>query len=473
MEKILSILFRVLEYAINAIGEFIDFIFDLFERQKGFKAEFGRESQISSRFNKGFLISKHRRLTRKLSFQNLLVCSPTGGGKTSRLILKNLFLMRNCSCVINDPSMELFNLSSGYLQQFFTIKTLNFSNASVSSGYNYLSHIKQPSDISKLAHLLVASSLDKGGNSDPFWSIASKDLLSICIRIVLHQPEAYRHMANVRLVLQNLSGNPKLVDSWVVQHAKDDAKLLLDYKALIGTNTKTLQSIIASAKACVQVWDDETIMQVTAHNSIDLTELRQKPTLLFLHNSVGDQKYLSGLVGLFFEQFFNHLLSKLPAKKELDLFIFLEECASIYIPLLPLFLANARKHRVGTLLSLQTLSGQLKHFYKEDADNIVANAVTKLFLPGQTEISVLRELETLGGKTTFHDKDTEKVKPLISIDEIRLLKANRSLIVSGNVPLIKGRTSPYFKSFKYKSYSEMPPVTLVSDIPQEPIALMQ
>lgn len=472
MKTIGNILMSFLGLLWNFFIDGLQSLADTLEPRKGFTASFGRETQIASRFNKGFLISKHRRLSRRKSFENLLVCSPTGGGKTSRIIIKNLLLMRNCSCVINDPSKELFTLTSGYLSQFFDIKTLNFSDYTVSSGYNYLSHIKQPSDINKLAHLLVASSLDKGGNSDPFWSIASKDLLSICIRIVLHQPEAFRHMANVRLVLQNLLGNPKTVDMWVVQ--SKDEKLLLDYKSMIGTNAKTLQSIIASAKACVQVWDDDMIAKITAHNSIDFTELRKKPTLLFLHNSIGDQKYLSGLVGLFFEQFFNHVLSALPHKKELDVFIILEECSSMYIPLLPLFLANARKHRCGTLICLQTLAGQLKHFYKEDASNIIANCVTKLFLAGQTEIEVLRELETLGGKTTYLDeKKIERVKPLISMDEIRLLKENRSLIVSGNNPLIKGRTSPYFKSHTYNTYTRMSPCSQRGDIPETPISLMK
>lgn len=362
-------------------------------------------------------------------------------------------------------------MTSGYLSQFFDIKTLNFSNNTVSSGYNYLSHVKQSNDISKLASLLVTSSLEKGGNSDPFWGIASKDLLSICIRIVLHQSEPFRHMANVRLVLQHLSANPERVDRWIVE--SKDEKLLLDYKSMIATNQKTLQSIIASAKACVQVWDDELIARVTAYNSINFSEIRQKPTLLFLHNSIGDQKYTSQLTGLFFEQFFSHILYKLPEKNELDLFVILEECSSIYIPLLPLFLANARKHRTGTLICLQTLSGQLKHFYKEDASNIIANCVTKLFLAGQTEIDVLRELETLGGKTTYiDDKKIERIKPLISMDEIRLLKLNRSLIVSGNNPLIKGRTSPYYRSHTFRSYTNLRAYTLTSDIPNTPIALL-
>ena len=109
---------------------------------------------------------------------------------------------------------------------------------------------------------------------------------------------------------------------------------------------------------------------------------------------------------------------------------------------------------------------QLRSFYKDDADNISSNCVTKIFLPGITAMDTLRELETLSGKCVYQDeKKTERVKPLITIDEIRLLKENRSLIVSGNKPFILGRTSPYFKSFKYRHRAKILPVPLEGDIP--------
>jgi len=112
--------------------------------------------------------------------------------------------------------------------------------------------------------------------------------------------------------------------------------------------------------------------------------------------------------------------------------------------------------------------------YKDDADNIVSNCVTKIYLPGQTSMDVLRDLETLSGKCIYTDeKKQERVKQLLTVDEIRLLPENRTLILSGNKPFIKGRTSPYYKSYKYKKYAQIPPIPLQGDIPDGPIALMQ
>ncbi|HVW97071.1 MAG TPA: type IV secretory system conjugative DNA transfer family protein [Mucilaginibacter sp.] len=460
-----------LSFIVAFLGDMFSALVDALEKKSGFSADFGSELNIASRFNKGFLISKHRKLTRRKSFENILLSGPTGSGKTTRLLLKNLYSLKNCSLIINDPSKELFLLASGYLCQFFTIRTLNFSDSTISSGFNILSRIQKPNDVNKVAHLLVASSLDKGNSSDPFWSLQSKTLLQIFIRLILHQPKEYRNMANVLHVMNYFAAHPKKVDVWIAKTG--DAKLILDYKALISTPEKTLQNIVASAKAALQLFDDPEIATTTAHDSIDFDQLRRTPTIIFLHNTVSDQKYVSILNSIFFEQLYGHVLQHLPDKNELDLFVILEEASSLYTPLLPLALANCRKHRVGTFVCVQS-PGQLKTMYKDEAENIASNCVTKIYLPGQTSMEVLRDLETLSGKCIYIDqKKQERVKPLLTVDEIRLLPENRTLILYGNQPFIKGRTSPYYKSLKYRRYANIPPVPLAGDIPAEPIALLQ
>lgn len=440
-------------------------------RKKAFEAEFGKETDIASRFNKGLLISRHRKLSRRDSWANVLLAGPTGSGKTTRLLLKNLFTLKNCSIVVNDPSKELYQLSSGYLSQFFEIKTLNFSDSTVSSGYNILSRIQKPNDINKIAHLLVASTIDKN-SSDPFWSIQTKALLNILIRLVLHQPVEYRNMANVLYILHNFAANPQKVDEWIVKTGDD--KLILDYKSMVATPEKTLQNIVSSAKASLQLFEDPEIAKVTSNDSINFNSLREKPSILFLHNSIAEQKYISILNSIFFEQLYGHILQKLPDRKELDLFIILEEASSLYVPVLPIAMANTRKHRVSNLICVQSKK-QLETFYKNDAENIVSNCVTKIFLPGITSMETLKDIETISGKAIHRDKKgTERVKPLITIDEIRQLHENRTLILSGNNPIIMGRTSPYYQSyFKYLPYSKITPVPLQGDIPDIPIPLIK
>lgn len=445
-------------------------IIDSLKKKRGFENKFGYESDISSRFNKGFVISKSRKLTRRKSFENLLLAGPTGSGKTQRILLKNLLEFKNASLIVNDPSKELFFLTSGSKSQFFKIITLNFSDYITSCGYNILSRIKKASDINKICDLLVRSTLEKSGNSDPFWSIAAKTLLAIFIRLVMHQSKEYQNMANVLYILKNFAAKPKLVDSWILM--TKDEPLILEYKSMIVIPSKTLQSIVASAKASLQIFEDEEIAKVTSCDTIDFESLRKEPTIVFLHNSISDMKYINILNGIFFEQLYGHILQKLPEKNDLDLFIILEEASSLYIPILPVAIANTRKHRVGNLICVQSPK-QLTTFYKDEADNIVSNCVTKIFLPGQTSIDVMRDLETYGGKSIHtDDKGIERIRPLITVDEIRMLDVNKSLILSSNNPLILGRTSPCYNSWKYKPLIDISSIPLQGDIPDGPVPLI-
>jgi len=459
---------------LHTLNFLTDGILSLFETRnnKAFGAEFGKETDIASRFNKGFVISKHRKLTRRKSFENVLLAGPTGSGKTTRLLIKQCFELKNCSIIINDPSKELYILTSGYLSKFFKILTLNFSNASESSGFNPLSRIHKGSDINRIAQMLVAATLDKGGSSDPFWGLQSRLLISILVRLIKFQPPEMQHLGSVLKVLNTFAAEPEKVDKWIVQTG--DEKLILEYKAMVKTPEKTLQNIVSSAKAALIMFDDDEIVKVTSHDSIDFDSLRRIPTVIFLHDSITDKKYTSTLNAMFFEQAYAHLLDRLPHKKEIDLFFILEEASSLYIPTLPLALANARKHRVGTYLCVQQPS-QMETMYKNDAKNIYGNCVTKQFLPGITSMELLKELETLSGKATVTDKNgRDVVRPLLTVDELRMLKDNRTLIISGNNPFVMGRTSPYFNSwFKYLPYSRISPVPLTGDIPDASVQYIQ
>ncbi len=470
MKLVLKFLLSLLSLIGTLIADFCTVLFDTLQRKRGFESAFGYESDIAGMFNKGFVISTYRKLSRKKSFQNVMVAGPTGSGKTQRLLLKDLFTLKGCSVIINDPSRELYEYASGYLNQYFKIQTLNFGKSSQSSGYNILSRIRKASDVNKIAHILVASTLDKNGRGDAFWSIQAKAIIAVFIRLVMYQPKECRNMNNVLYCLNSFVATPEKVDAWLVKTG--DKKLLLEYKAMVGIPEKTLQNILAGAKAALQLFEDEEIAKVTSHDSIDFEALRQKPTIIFLHNAISDMKYINILNGIFFEQMYGYVLEKLPTKKELDLFIILEECSSLYIPVLPTAISNTRKHRVGNLICVQSPS-QLATFYQDDAVNIAGNCLTKIFLPGITSMETLKDLETYGGKSIhIDDKGTERIKPLITIDEIRLLPEDRTLILSSNNPLIKGRTSPCYKSWKYKEYMAIPPISLIGDIPDVPIRLL-
>lgn len=444
-------------------------LWDSLTKRGTFENNLGKETDIGNRFNKGIVYSINRRLNKKTSYANVLLVGPSGSGKSQRIIIKNLVALKNCSLIVNDPSMELYYATSAYLQQYFKILTLNFSSSKISCGYNILSRIKRPNDINKIADMLTRGTLGKGGG-EMFWILQTKALLTAFITLVVYQPEQYRNMANVLHLLNLFATDPKKVDALVVK--TKDNKLLLAYKTFVVMPPKTLQSIIASASAALNLFSDPEIARVTAYDSFSIQNLRDQPTVLFLHNSVSDQAYINTLNGIVFTQLFGEILNKLPEKHHLDLHFILDEASSLFIDGYATYLANTRKARVSNLICTQSI-GQLRTLYGDESKNIVANTWTKIFLAGNTDIETLKEIELLAGKTiTKGANGSERVTSLISVDAIRQLPKNRTLILSGNNPIIKGRTSPYYKSFTYRKYRLLPPLELLGDIPDAPIPFL-
>jgi type IV secretion system protein VirD4 len=364
----------------------------------------------------------------------------------------------------------LLPLTSAHLAETgFNVLSINFGDSAASVGFNPFTRIKKESDIHKLAHLLISTTLDKG-NGDIFWSLASTNLTQVLIRVLLHQPKQFHNLANLIRILHYFAVEPQKVDAWVAN--SQDEKLIIDYKGILATPEKTLQNVVASVKAALQLFDDPEIARTTAYDTIDFEALRKTPIAIFLNNTLGSQSYISVLNSIFFDQFFAFALETLPKKEDLSIFVILEECASLYIPMLAQATATSRKARVGNLITVQA-HAQLKSFYKDQAETIKANCRTKIYLTGQTSMEELKEIETLSGKCIYKDdKGVERTAPLISADAIRMLPINRNLVLSGHHKIIRARSSPYYHSLIFRQYTKKSPIDLISNIPNEPIPML-
>jgi type IV secretory pathway TraG/TraD family ATPase VirD4 len=184
-------------------------------------------------------------------------------------------------------------------------------------------------------------------------------------------------------------------------------------------------------------------------------EFRNKPTALYIQNSIADQKYYSVLTSLFFEQFFAFLLGRFPDNKEKDIFLLIDEAASLNLPTLPLAVANVRKHRSGIMLLIQDFNQLTHHYGKFDADGIKANCFTKMYFTGGS-LETTKELEQTLGKYEYEDKKKGMVtRSLMTNDEIRTMKINKALLVCGHHPPIIARLKPYYKNKAYLQYSQL------------------
>lgn len=464
VKKLLKALALAFQYTLNFLGDGFLSLLDNLDPHNAFDSKLGRETDIANRFNKGLVISRHRKITRKASMEGILVLGTTSSGKTSTILIPSIMELSDCSIICNDVSGEIRQNVAGFKQATHLIKTINFSNASESCGINFLEEITSSSDVNRIAHQFAYAHQKEGSNSEPYWQIMSEKLIATMIRIALYQAEEVRNMYNVLHLLKLFSAETSKVNRLVINTG--DKKLLLDYKSILKTPEKTLQSCISSAIASLSMFENEQIARVTSKSTFKLESLRTTPTILFLQTDVASMKYNSILNGLLLDMLYSKFLHKLPSKTDKDLFFILEECATMNIPGLSTYVSNGRKYQISTTAVIQSIS-QLKVQYGENANTIIENLRIKIYLAGLTSPSLLKELEEISGKTLHKDKKTgtERVVPLLSTERIRLLPKNRSLIVAPNLPLIMGRLLPFYKNPKYKKLVKIPPPPLDGDIP--------
>ena len=167
-----------------------------------------------------------------------------------------------------------------------------------------------------------------GKGKDPFWNTQAVALLGILITILKTQEKEFQNLYNVRQLLNLLGSNPEAVDGLFSRHA--DEVLFSEYKSFIAYDEKVVNGVIATCKAALQIFSDESVAKVTSIDSINLQDFRDKPVVLFIQNSVADQKYYSVLTSIFFEQFFSFVLGRFPKKvKNRIFFLLIDEASSL------------------------------------------------------------------------------------------------------------------------------------------------
>jgi type IV secretion system protein VirD4 len=449
--------------------EFFQAISAAFTTNKKEDARFGNTLSIATPFNSGLWIGKNRRLPGKRPM-NVAIFGPPGSGKTSTLIFPMLYTLKQCSLLVTDVSGELFEGASGYQSHHFAVRAIHLADPAI-GGYNPIANIEDKEEVHSLIDIVVDSAYDPNKTSDNFWALSVKSILTLMTMLSLHQPREQRNFGYVLELVHTLSANPKKIDAMVARTS--DQYLITRYLSFISNSDKTMASILQSAKAALILFDNSNIARATATTEkFDFQELRRTPTVIYLLGNLETAQYTGVLVGLFFEQFYRHALKRIPAKKELSLYVLLEETPAYYIKILPLALSNGRKHRVSTLCCCQTVA-QLQSRYGKEAPNITANCGVKIFLHSQTCMDTLKEIETLSGTRTVTDEaGRTKTVSLISASEVRTLPKNRTLIIAANKPIIKGYIAPYWHNLNFRRYAKIPPIPLPGLTSDEPVALL-
>ena len=391
--------------------------------------------------------------------KNVLVVGGSGSGKTRYFIKPNLLQCTSkshpVSFVVTDPKGGLIQeCGLALLKNGYKIRTMNTINFHKSMRYNPFAYIHEEKDILKLVTTLMTNTKGEGQGGDPFWDKAERLLLTSLIAYLHYEAPAEEQnfatlleMLNTMQVSEEDEDYQNPVDLLFEDLAKKKPNSFAgrQYKLYKLAAGKTAKSILISCGARLSPFDIQEIRDATMYDELELDKLGDRKTALFLIMSDTDSTF-NFLISMIYSQLFNLLCDKADdvygGKLPVHVRCLIDECANIgQIPQLEKLVATIRSREISACLVLQTRS-QLKAIYKDNADTIVGNMDSQIFLGG-SEPTTLKELSEMLGKETidaFNTSDTRGNSPsygttfqkmgheLLSRDELAVLDGGKCIL---------------------------------------------
>ena len=386
--------------------------------------------------------------------KNVLVVGGSGSGKT-RFWLKPNLLQCHSSYVVTDPKGTIvLECGNAMLKNGYKVRILNTINFKKSMHYNPFAYVHSEKDILKLVTTLMTNTKGEGSGGDPFWEKSERLLLTALIAYLHYEAPVEEQnfatlleMLNTMQVLEDDEEYQNPVDLLFEELAKKKPNSFAgrQYKLYKLAAGKTAKSILISCGARLAPFDIQELRDLTMYDELQLDTLGDKKTALFLIMSDTDSTF-NFLISMVYTQLFNLLCDKADdvygGKLPIHVRCLIDECANIgQIPNLEKLVATIRSREISACLVLQARS-QLKAIYKDNADTIVGNMDSQIFLGG-SEPTTLKELsETLGKETidSFNTSDTRGNSPsygtsfqklgheLMSRDELAVLDGGKCIL---------------------------------------------
>ena len=386
--------------------------------------------------------------------KNVLVVGGSGSGKT-RFWLKPNLLQCHSSYVVTDPKGTIvLECGQAMLKNGYKVKVLNTINFKKSMHYNPFSYVHSEKDILKLVTTLMTNTKGEGSGGDPFWEKSERLLLTALIAYLHYEAPVEEQnfatlleMLNTMQVLEDDEEYQNPVDLLFEELAKKKPNSFAgrQYKLYKLAAGKTAKSILISCGARLAPFDIQELRDLTMYDELQLDTLGDKKTALFLIMSDTDSTF-NFLISMVYTQLFNLLCDKADdvygGKLPVHVRCLIDECANIgQIPNLEKLVATIRSREISACLVLQARS-QLKAIYKDNADTIVGNMDSQIFLGG-SEPTTLKDLSEMLGKETidaFNTSDTRGNSPsygttfqkmgheLLSRDELAVLDGGKCIL---------------------------------------------
>ena len=420
------------------------------------------EPFMAPKFSDNIILTKTERLMmsnrppdpKNARNKNVLVVGGSGSGKT-RFWLKPNLLQCHSSYVVTDPKGTIvLECGQAMLKNGYKVKVLNTINFKKSMHYNPFSYVHSEKDILKLVTTLMTNTKGEGSGGDPFWEKSERLLLTALIAYLHYEAPVEEQnfatlleMLNTMQVLEDDEEYQNPVDLLFEELAKKKPNSFAgrQYKLYKLAAGKTAKSILISCGARLAPFDIQELRDLTMYDELQLDTLGDKKTALFLIMSDTDSTF-NFLISMVYTQLFNLLCDKADdqygGKLPVHVRCLIDECANIgQIPNLEKLVATIRSREISACLVLQARS-QLKAIYKDNADTIVGNMDSQIFLGG-SEPTTLKDLSEILGKETidaFNTSDTRGNSPsygttfqkmgheLLSRDELAVLDGGKCIL---------------------------------------------
>ena len=386
---------------------------------------------------------------------NVLVVGGSGSGKTRFFCKPNIY-SANCSYLITDPKGELLRAAGALLAaQGYEVRVFNLIDPSQSDGYNPFSYIHSEKDVLTLIDNLIKNTTPRNASSnDPFWEKAEIALDSALMLYLVSEAPPEEQNFEMLIYMMNFAEVREEDDQYrspldmlfrALEEEQPNHVAVKQYKAFKQAAGKTAKSILISCGARLAPFDIQEVRNVTAYDELQLDTLGDKKTALFLIMSDTDATF-NFLISMIYTQLFNLLCEKADdvygGRLPVHVRCLIDEMANIgQIPNLEKLVATIRSREISACLVLQAQS-QLKAIYKDNADTIIGNMDSRIFLGG-SEPTTLKELNQALGKETIDTYNTSNTrgnspsyglnyqklgKDLASVDELAVLDGSKCIL---------------------------------------------
>ena len=415
--------------------------------------------------------------------KNVLIIGGSGSGKT-RFWLKPNLMQLHSSYVVTDPKGSILIECGKLLEKaHYRIKVLNTINFGKSMHYNPFAYIHSEKDILKLVTTLIANTKGEGKSGDDFWE--KSEVLLYCALIGYIHYEAPENEQNFATLIEMINSMETREDDEDFKNPVDlmferlekkdpDHFAVRQYKKYKLAAGKTAKSILISCGARLAVFDIAELREITSYDELELDTLGDKKSALFLIMSDTDSSF-NFLISMVYSQLFNLLCEKADdvygGRLPVHVRCLIDECANIgQIPNLEKLVATIRSREISACLVLQAQS-QLKAIYKDNADTIVGNMDSLVFLGGKEKTTLKEMAETLGketidtyntgesrGRETSHSLNYQKLgKELMSVDELAVMDGSKCILQLRGVRPFLSEKYDITKHPNYKYLSDADP----------------